>query len=114
MYLISYLRVVEATPLSTEDQFARWQREKKDAKKGASDLSGGSVDYDHQSAEALAQSEKEKEKAPITITNTTPQAESEAKNSPTKTQGETPSQPVCISFFLSLFVCFCLSFFGFK
>jgi len=37
---------VEASPLTQEDQFLRWQREKKEAKK-PTDVSGGSIDYDH-------------------------------------------------------------------
>jgi len=48
--------------LTQEDQFLRWQREKKEAKK-PTDVSGGSIDYDH----ILATEEREEKVANIHV-----------------------------------------------
>jgi DnaJ family protein C protein 2 len=68
---------VDASPLTQEDQFLRWQREKKEAKK-PTDVSGGSIDYDH----ILATEERE-EKAEANATETpTEEAKGEAAANP--------------------------------
>jgi DnaJ family protein C protein 2 len=68
---------VDASPLTQEDQFLRWQREKKEAKK-PTDVSGGSIDYDHM----LATEEREEKVANVPVETPKEEAKAEVAATP--------------------------------